>query len=275
GVLYYYNFRLVKIISEKGNMVRNGSFEIDLDKDGRPEEWNCYLSREAEGEIILDNTNVSKGIKSLKMVHANNKGYVEAYQVVSLEKGKKYTLSLDIKGDLPIDGGFVFGYQVRKNFFKSVIPSPDRFKRVSMSFVCPKLDWEKCPGKLPIKFNLFGAPGTVWIDNIELVEEKEKIPLLELIIPPFCYADEKNLKVNLNINLNSLDGIAIILTVRKKGSEAILLTKRIHTIPTKNIRCHIDISSLPLGDYILTASLVKQKIVLDTVKKNFRKIESY
>ena len=133
------------------NLIINGGFEIDLDEDGRPDDWTIA------GSAVMDPSEQYEGDYSLKI----ESGYVfmelpvepnRCYHVKALARGGDPVIYLQIKD---IMGNLL--YSGRPDYKKSTIDNWGNFG------ACVRTD----AGGRVIRIKIHGRQGTVWVDEVK------------------------------------------------------------------------------------------------------------
>lgn len=151
----------------------NGGFE---DNDGKaPKGWAVNGAKGEVGPIFIDNAEAHSGRFSVAMRHTSNTSYSSMRLKVTVKPSTEYTVSVWMKGqDLSAAPGGSAGMArlfLEAEGGKTLAASSS--EKGTFSWKRVKLTFTSGPGDtLPIILYLHRGSGTVWFDDLELVEGK-------------------------------------------------------------------------------------------------------
>ncbi|MCM8828605.1 MAG: family 16 glycosylhydrolase [Candidatus Omnitrophica bacterium] len=190
------NALLIFNLVAQENLIKNGDFEIDENKDGLPDYWSVRKVKGSLCKYELDHSIYHSGKFSVKISfepseEKDNEGYY-FYDFKNFDTGKKYLFSGNIKAE---------------NFSGMVALSvdymDDSFKRIhSIKKKIPvkgSIDWRnlKLYGLVPegcknirIFLGAIGKSGQIWWDNISVREVNEEEKKEKIVISNFEKKEE-------------------------------------------------------------------------------------
>ncbi|MBN8217240.1 MAG: carbohydrate binding domain-containing protein [Spirochaetes bacterium] len=153
--------------------VANGGFETLNGKN--PEGWSMYPAKGEEGPVFVDNAEAHTGRQSLALRHKSVESYSSVRIKIAVKPATEYTASVWMKAEAvaPAPAGasgsarlFIEGDGGKT--LAATIPEKGSFgwKRVAVTFTTGSA------AELPVILYLHRASGTVWFDDLELVEGK-------------------------------------------------------------------------------------------------------
>ncbi len=202
------NNRLIlesNLVKSTNNLLLNSGAEVNL-TDWYTGQWKTNV-----GSITAESNNSMLGSKSFKISNATKDNiYPLLYQLAPMEKGKTYTLSAYIKGEifekLDNESGLVFFYEYKStggtwiNAVKVIGEVTSNYDRYSYTFTMPNdVDVSQKVG-----ISLKTAKGTIYIDNIQLEEGEVANPYNLINNGGF----DKNMSGWTAYNTSTGDGIA-------------------------------------------------------------------
>jgi hypothetical protein len=148
--------------SEPDNLVRNPSFEADLDADGYPDNWREYLPTGRR-----DQTSARAGVASLRVDGPSDDVYAE--QPIRLKKSTRYTISAFVRAASPGGQGVWVRYA---EIEPTTIVHNTRPINVTSDWTLVSSEFTTSEhyenGRLDIIWQL--SSGTVWVDDVALCE---------------------------------------------------------------------------------------------------------
>lgn len=169
-----------------GNLVVNGDLGMDWDKNGLPDYWSInWLFFDSPNKVSMDKDENIDGNASLKIqvmsLDIANNFAGRLYQDIPVESGKTYEISMWVKvnnwqgakGQEPSGINISYWLQATNKQWGN---RQDLTKPISGTF-----NWREIKAKVTIpaktqafRLALFAYPGTgtIWIDNIKMVEVK-------------------------------------------------------------------------------------------------------
>ena len=145
------------------NILKNGSFEIDSNEDGNPDDWRTAEPVEMDCEIKI-HENCSARIDSVSDENNNNN-----IQFVDLQPNTSYLLSGWIKTEnVTREGAQIYLYNHGiPGYVPIKIKGTNDWKYYEMEYKTGN-----DPSKAHVSYRIKHGQGTAWFDDIKLVKKK-------------------------------------------------------------------------------------------------------
>ncbi len=215
----------------KGNLLRNGSFEVGLDRWGvqiretgsYQYEMPVYL---ADSRPAIDQTKVVDGKQALRVELPPHSRMVLTSPYVQADPGRSYRLSFWATSDRPrsisaaLSAGY-FGQEVNRLVSFSVGPKWQRFSSI--------VKLKPAPDDAYHIILQTDGQGVLWLDGIQLMDEEHaadvSLATAEVgferqgVRTLYQQGEKINLSVNLNDKACAIDGYLVVKSVDFHGSE--------------------------------------------------------
>ena len=167
---------------EPGNLLKNGSFELDADDDGMPDDWEKYQPQKAY--FGLDTEVFHSGKSSFSLSCEKIPRVVGITQTVDVTAGKKYEASCWVKGEdleVAFPGTeyvfFLFEYQWLDSNSKTISSEYLEFNALKnlKDWVLVKDKVRTAPAnavKARMLIGMYRVNGTCWYDDVVVREVK-------------------------------------------------------------------------------------------------------
>ena len=183
-----------------GDLVPNPSFENDANADGRPDEWRCQpAAAEADTAMRLDSQTAHTGQRSLRFRHGADTSYSKLSRgSLAVRRDADYTASCWVKvaDDDPVRAGIEEAGRAKLLIVSGTGPT-QRTLSSTRSMSSTDGEWHRATATFNtggsdhviILFYLHKATGTVWVDDVELVEGTTPTPATSPRVHPFPRVD--------------------------------------------------------------------------------------
>jgi len=149
--------------SQGENLVANGDFEMDDDADGKPDGWSIAEPLELVEDVVKSGKRAVKIVSDSVQINNINKCFV------TLKPNTAYTLSAWVKTE-DITGGrqgaelYLHDFEDAQGGTTILLQGTNDWTQVSQIFTTGDDTWGR------VTFRVYGATGTVWFDDIRIVE---------------------------------------------------------------------------------------------------------
>ena len=160
--------------TDRPNLVANGAFERNADGNGRPDDWTAAGNKEVKQQLTLDvgrDGGRSAKLTCTEFVARSPSSHVMICQVgkIAVKAGRYYRLTWWAKGDapyLPVKVSLVNTRQWRDVGLSKGFVVPRKWRRFEQLFQASQ-DLASKDGRFQF---WFGSTGTLWLDDVVLVE---------------------------------------------------------------------------------------------------------